>query len=210
MPASTTTLRRAAPAVEALLLLAVTLPLAVYLHLPTLWLLVPFVVITAARRPYHDYGLSLRRPGSLAFHLKVCLLVYGSYLLAHYGFGRLVLQRGFEPTLAPDLGVRVLDQLLIIGLSEEFFFRGYLQTQLNRWLGRPYRFLGANWGPGLVIAAVLFGVCHLVDGDATRLRVIAFGLFAGWLRERTDTILVPAAYHGVSNLLYDFMQRSLR
>jgi membrane protease YdiL (CAAX protease family) len=201
---------RPTPAIEAILLLAVTLPLAVYLRLPTLWFFAPFVVLTAARRPYEDYGLSLRQPGSLAFHLKVCLVVYGSYLLAHYVFGRLVLQRDFQATLAPDFLMRVVEQLLFIGLSEEFFFRGYLQTQLNRWLGRPYRFLGASWGPGLIIAAVLFGLCHLVDGDVTRLRVIVFGLFAGWLRERTGTILVPAAYHGASNLLYDFMQRSLR
>ena len=37
----------------------------------------------------------------------------------------------------------------------------------------------------------------------------AVGLFAGWLRERTGTIAVPAAYHGFANLLYDFMARSM-
>jgi membrane protease YdiL (CAAX protease family) len=39
--------------------------------------------------------------------------------------------------------------------------------------------------------------------------VIFFGLFAGWLRERTDTIAVPAAYHGVANILYETMARSM-
>jgi membrane protease YdiL (CAAX protease family) len=41
------------------------------------------------------------------------------------------------------------------------------------------------------------------------MRVAFFGLFAGWLRERTGTIAVPAAYHGVANLLYEFMARSM-
>ena len=68
---------------------------------------------------------------------------------------------------------------------------------------------GARWGPGLVAAAVLFGLCHLIDGNLVRLHVIPFGLFAGWLRERTGTILVPAAYHGASNILYYCMQRSM-
>ena len=56
---------------------------------------------------------------------------------------------------------------------------------------------------------MLFGLCHIVTGDLTRLRVIFFGLFAGWLRARTDTIAVPAAYHGVANVLYEFMARSM-
>ena len=74
----------------------------------------------------------------------------------------------------------------------------------------PHHLFGATWGIGLPLAALLFGLCHLVDGDLTRLRVVFFGFFAGWLRARTETIAVPAAYHGVSNLLYDFMQRSLQ
>ncbi|OFV87912.1 MAG: hypothetical protein A3J75_03155 [Acidobacteria bacterium RBG_16_68_9] len=196
--------------IEALALLAITLPLAVHFEVPSLWLLTPFALLTATRRRYEDYGLTLRRPGSLRFHLTVCSVIYGSYCLAHYGYGHWWLGRTFQPTLAPDFAAQVIDQILVVGLSEEFFFRGYVQTQFNRWLGRPYRVLGAQCGWGLIAAAVLFGLCHLVDGDLTRARVVFFGLFAGWLRERTDTIAVPGAYHGIANLLYDFMQRSLR
>jgi membrane protease YdiL (CAAX protease family) len=61
----------------------------------------------------------------------------------------------------------------------------------------------------MILAAVLFGLCHLVTGDLTRLRVIVFGLFAGWLRERSETIAVPAAYHGFANVLYEFMAHSM-
>lgn len=199
-----------APAIAAVLLMLVTLPLAVWLQLPTLWFLIPFALISIAQRRYRDYGLSLNRPGSLRLHLSVCFIVFGGYCAAHYGYGRWWLGRSFQPTVAPDLLARAVEQILIIGLSEEFFFRGYMQTQFNHWLGRPYRFLGAQWGIGLIATAGLFGVCHLVDGDLSRLRTVFFGLFAGWLRERTDTIAVPAVYHGLSNLLYDFMQRSMR
>jgi membrane protease YdiL (CAAX protease family) len=201
--------RRIGPLVEPLVLLAITLPLAVTFHLPTLWFFTPFVLITVLRRDAAQYGVTLQGCGTFRFHLAVCALVFGPYLLGHYGFGRIVLGRVFHPTLPPDFGQRVIEQMLFIGLSEEFFFRGYAQTQFNRYFGRPYRFLGAQWGWGLILAAILFGVCHVIDGDVTRLRTVFFGLFVGWLRERTQSIGVPAAYHGVSNLLYDFMQRSL-
>jgi len=201
--------RGAARAIEAVVLMLIVLPLAVFLGLPTLWFVAPFAVVTLTGRRLEDYGLTLRNPGSLRFHVAVCAIVFGSYALLHYAFAHWYLGRHFSPTLPPDFPRLVVDQIVLIGLSEEFFFRGYMQTQFNQWLGKPHRFLGAGYGPGLIVAAVLFGLCHLVGGDVTRFRTAFFGLFAGWLRERTGTIIVPAAYHGAANLLYDFMQSSM-
>ena len=202
-------MRRAAPVIEALVALAVTLPLAIGLRYPTLWFLVPFVILLVTDRPYDVYGLTLRNPGSVRFHVVTATLVFGGYALLHYAFARLVLGLRFVPTLPPDFAEVVLTQLVGIGLSEEFFFRGYLQTQFNMYFERRFELLGARFGWALILVAVLFGLCHIVTGDLTRLRVIFFGLFAGWLRERTDTIAVPAAYHGVANILYEVMARSM-
>ncbi len=198
-----------APVAEALILLAVTLPLAVTFRYPTLWFVVPFAVVAVTGRPYELYGLTLRRPGTVRFHLITATLIFGGYAALHYAFARAVLGLRFEPALPDDFAEIAFTQLVVVGLSEEFFFRGYLQTHLNCRFRRPYEFLGARFGWGLILAAVLFGACHLVTGDFTRLRVIFFGLFAGWLRERTDTIAVPAAYHGVANILYEIMARSM-
>ena len=198
-------MRRIAPVVEALIALAVTLPLAIWLRYPVLWFFVPFAIVTVTGRPYEDYGLTWRNPGSLRFHLVTASLIFGGYALLHYAFAHLVLGLRFEPHLPPDFIDLAITQFVAVGLSEEFFFRGYLQTHLNRYFDKPFHFLGARFGWGLIGAAVLFGLCHLVDGDITRLRVVFFGLFAGWLRERTDTIAVPAAYHGCANVLYAVM-----
>ena len=195
---------------EALLALAITLPLAIWLQWPTLWFLVPFAIITLARRPYEVYGLTWQNLGSWRFHLATGAMVFGGYALLHYAFARLVLGQEFVATLPPNLLETAFAQIVVVGLSEELFFRGYLQTHLDHAYGRPHRFLGADWGRGLIIAALLFGLCHVVTGDLTRMRTAFFGLFAGWLRNRTDSIAVPAAYHGVANLLYEFMARSLR
>src|SRR5690349_20054763 len=102
--------------------MVVTLPIAIWLRFPTLWFLVPFAIITLTRRPYEDYGLTWRDPGSLRFHLVTCTVIFGGYALLHYGFARLVLGLQFEPTLPPDPLQAAFAQIVVVGLSEEFFF----------------------------------------------------------------------------------------
>ncbi len=195
--------------VEALVLLPVTLVLAVGLGMPTLWMLIPFFWIAVTRRPYEDYGLQIGDIGPWRMHAILIVGVFGGYALLHYTFAKLSFGATFEPTLHPEIGSLIVTHVLIIGLSEEVFFRGYLQTELNRSLGRPYQLWGARIGWALVVASLLFGLCHVIYGDWSRMRVAFFGLLAGWLRERTDGVVVPTIYHGMANVLYDFMQRSL-
>ena len=203
-------LRESGSVSEALLALAITLPLAIWLRWPTLWFLVPFAIITVTKRPYERYGLTWQNLGSPRFHLATAAVIFGGYALGHYLFAHLMFGLHFEPTLPPNFIETAFAQIVVVGLSEEFFFRGYLQTQLDAKYGRPHRFLGADWGRGLIYAALLFGACHIVTGDLSRMRTAFFGLFAGWLRARSDSIAVPATYHGLANLLYEFMALSMR
>ncbi|MFQ5665470.1 MAG: myxosortase family intramembrane protease [Candidatus Binatia bacterium] len=197
------------PIVEALALLAATFPLAVGLHLPTLWFLTPFAVLTVSRRSYAAYGLSVRRPGSAGLHATVIGTIFVPYAVAHWALASYWSGATLHFRL-PDSFLRsVFDQVLLIGLPEEFFFRGYLQTQLDQAWGRPYRFGAAPWGVGLPVAALLFATCHLINGGPVRLIVFFPGLLYGWLRARTGTILVPALYHAGSNLLMQIMVASL-
>jgi membrane protease YdiL (CAAX protease family) len=201
--------RRYQPVFEALALLAVTLPLAVGLHLPTLWLVTPVAVISFTKRSYATYGLSLQRPGSLWFHLAVILAVFVPYTVGHYAFAHWWFGATFRFRMPSDFAASALDQLVIIALPEEIFFRGYLQTEFDRALGKPYRFLGAKWGIGLATAAALFAACHMIHGGPVRLIVFFPALLYGWLRARTGTIAVPAVYHAASNLLMEIMLASL-
>ncbi len=197
------------PVLEALLVLALTLPLAIWLQFPTLWFLVPFAIISLTRRPYEPYGLTWRNPGSVRFHVATIAVVFGGYALLYYLLFSLGFGRHFALTWPPDPFQALVVQLFVIGLGEELFFRGYLQSHLNAVCGRPFRLLGVPWGRGLIYAALLFGLCHIVTGDLSRMQVFFFGLFAGWLRERTGTIAVPATYHGLANLLQEVMSRSM-
>ncbi len=202
-------LSRLSPIAEAFGLLIVTLPLAVGLHIPTLWFLLPFAVITLARRPYTDYGLTVQNPGAPRFHLTVIVTIFVPYAIAYYVWARWTGGAVFHLRLPPMFATAVVDQVLLIGLPEEFFFRGYLQTQIDRTCGTPFTFLGARYGAGLPVAATLFAVCHIVYGGPARLAVFFPGLLYGWLRARTDTILVPVFYHAGSNLLMQLLMASL-
>lgn len=203
-------LRQYLPLLESLAALAITLPLALYFRLPTLWLLVPVLILTVTRRPYEEYGLTWNNPGSLRFHLTVCLAVFVPYLIGHYLFARLWLGAELALRLPAGIGWLIVDHALAIGLPEEVFFRGYLQTHGDRVWGTPWRFAGARFGWGLLVAAALFAVCHIGNGGPARLIVFFPGLFYGWLRARTGTIAVPAAYHAASNVLMATMLASLR
>ena len=184
--------------VEAVLVLCLTVPLALWQ--PAFWLLVPFAVIYFTRRSFDEYGVRWEF-GGWRLNLAMIGLVLGGYAVGHYLFGRWIQGAQFHPRLPPQFGLVVYHQLVDVALPEEFFFRAYLQTNLNQVWGRPYRFLGAQWGWGLPVSAVVFALCHLVYGDLTQLKVVFFGLFAGWLRERTGSIAGPVLYHAAGNIL---------
>jgi len=205
---------RLVPTLEALALLAVTLPAALWSRQSSLWFLIPFVVITIRGRDYAEFGLDLSPAaraqwGTLRFHLATSALIFVPYAIGHFLLARWAFGQHFEMRFPADLPWLAFDQLIGVGLPEEFFFRGYLQSQLNRTCGRPWQLLGVRWGPGLVIAATLFAFCHVPLGGIAQLIVFFPGLFYGWLRERTDSVAVPTIYHAASNLLLKVMVLSL-
>lgn len=93
---------------------------------------------------------------------------------------------------------------LFVAFSEEILFRGYIQTRLNSVFDRPKRFFGVNWGAGLVISSVLFGLWHLGWESGTPawphvLWTMFAGLILGFVREKSGSILAPAILHGIMN-----------
>lgn len=113
--------------------------------------------------------------------------------------------------LTPGLGwwlTFALWQLALIALSEELFFRGFLQTGLNALWTRRWRLLGADVGLAWPITSLLFAVGHLATTPhPARLLVFFPGLLMGWLRERTGGLLAPVVFHGLSNLLMELLVR---
>jgi membrane protease YdiL (CAAX protease family) len=102
--------------------------------------------------------------------------------------------------------------LLFLGLGEELLFRGYIQSRLNAAWGRPFQFFGVNWGWGVVITSVLFGLMHvlnlssLIAGHWQLAWPWGFwtffaGFISGFVREKTGSIVAPTILHGLPQAL---------
>lgn len=99
-------------------------------------------------------------------------------------------------------------QFVLSGFGEEFVFRGYVQSRLNKAFGRPMRLFGIQFGLGLIIASLLFGLLHAFNtydpliGFSSlawgwALSSFLAGVFFGVLRERTGTLVAPGIAHGL-------------
>ena len=95
----------------------------------------------------------------------------------------------------------VLYMFVFTGFLEEFLFRGYVQSRLNDAFSKPFTIGGVRFGPGLLIASVLFGLGHLLNTSPVAypwaLWATAFGFFFGFIREKTGAIVASGIAHGL-------------
>lgn len=106
------------------------------------------------------------------------------------------------------LATLVLIQVLVVGLPEEVFYRGLVQTRLRALMPRHVMILGAPFGTAIVATSALFALGHyLVELDPGRLAVFFPSLLFGWMRERTGSVAAGAVFHGLSNVLLTVLSR---
>jgi membrane protease YdiL (CAAX protease family) len=83
---------------------------------------------------------------------------------------------------------------LVAGWGEELLFRGLLQAGVAQWIGGA-----AGWWTGLVVATLLFALCHAITPSYALLAGL-MGLYLAGLLILTDNLLAPITTHAV----YDF------
>jgi membrane protease YdiL (CAAX protease family) len=115
----------------------------------------------------------------------------------------------FHAAALSSLGNDLLGQLLVIALPEEAFYRGYLQSALDEVWRPRWRVLGADIGPGLLLASALFAAGHLcTEFNAGRLAVFFPALVFGWLRSRTRGVGAGIVFHALCNLIASYLGQS--
>jgi membrane protease YdiL (CAAX protease family) len=106
--------------------------------------------------------------------------------------------------------------LFVVGFGEEIRSRGYVQSRLNEAFGRPWEIWGTRFGPGLIIASLLFGLSHIYQLGATGPNVLIGvgatlgGLFYGLVRERSGSFLGSALVHGLNTAALEIFQHIFR
>lgn len=100
--------------------------------------------------------------------------------------------------------------ILVGGFAEEFFYRGFIQSSINLELGRNWKLGKTNFGPGLFISSLFYGLSRGLrtwrPGSGRfsiswswTLFAFTVGIFYGLIREKTGDIVGS----GSANALID-------
>jgi membrane protease YdiL (CAAX protease family) len=158
-----------------------------------------FPVIVAAiimsrieRRSFADYGF----PGNQAFGKRFWLGIPFGFAMVSLMMVLIALLRGFSiegiaihGQQAAKAGVLYGIGFVMVGIFEEFSFRGYLQSTLGS---------GMGFWPAAIVLSVLFGAVHLQNqGEAWvgALTAGSFGVVAALSLRRTGTIWFAIGMH---------------
>jgi len=193
-------------AIKALVMLqeAFRLPGDVLVLVPVLFLYVPVFWLRRQGLDQHDYALTLEgwRP-ALRFNLVIFLVLLPPFVIGNHLFQQVVFHRGPVGLWPKDFffGV-VVYQLLFVGIPEEFFYRGYMQSRLNEVFPRRFRLFGVSFGWGLLLTALLFTIGHsIVIVRWWHFSIVLPALVFGWIRERTGNVVASSLFHAGCNIL---------
>jgi membrane protease YdiL (CAAX protease family) len=153
-------------------------------------------------RPLTAFGLPLRDAFRKRFALGViwglilALLDIGcTYLLGGYTFGSFAL----SPGKVLSFGAAWALAFIMVGLFEEFLFRGYALHSLT---------IGVGFWPAAILLSVIFGGLHLTnagEGIVGALDVMLYGLFACFTLSRTGNLWFAVGLHSAWDFSLTFL-----
>ena len=153
------------------------------------------LILRGRERGDEAYSTRLR---SSTFNLLILIILLLLPVLVGSYFNRLTLK----------VVSTVIWQFIFSGFGEEIRYRGYYHSRISQEYGRPFSFLGVMFGPGLIIASLLFAFSHVLNpfspfaGSfelAWRWGFWTFfsGLFFGFVREKAGSIIVAGIARGL-------------
>ncbi|MEM1679600.1 MAG: CPBP family intramembrane glutamic endopeptidase [Sulfolobales archaeon] len=189
----------------------------------TFMMFVTLLAIILPRRSFRTYGFL---PRSLRFTLK-----WSTVFVAVFTVPAIVsIAVSVALGVAKSAGLSLLGIILnvvffmvFVGLVEEAYFRGYMQSRLNEvfekcWRRLVFKAWRVDYGMSLPLTSLIFALIHIVNywNPITSrweptwwmpihiLGCFAFGCLAGAIREASD-IYVSASLHGGIMTAYTFL-----
>ncbi|MDO8527472.1 MAG: type II CAAX endopeptidase family protein [Deltaproteobacteria bacterium] len=178
---------------------------------PALLLYVPFFILTRRGEAISFIDRSWRQFGLGCFvFLITVLVIFPPYMVAaHYWMMHVFHFQHFVPASWTHLFDYAGYQLLVVAIPEEFFFRGYLQTQFNKVWQTKWRLLGANLGWGWIVASLVFAFAHsVISLQWWHFSIFFPALLFGYLKERTGSITAPVLFHTFCNCFMNWFAAS--
>jgi uncharacterized protein len=149
------------------------------------------------RRRFSDYGMPLTQAlrknfwiGTLWGIATISALMLAIRALGGYSFGTMDLSRGD----IARYGIEWAAAFVLVGVYEEFFFRGYLQFTVSS---------GMGFWPAALLLSAAFGAVHWRnpgEGPVGVLSVFVTGMFLCLTLRRTGTLWFAIGFHAA----YDF------
>lgn len=157
-----------------------------------------YLILSILRRRERASRATLARPHAATLNLFILITLLFLPIFVGFYLDRLTLK----------VASTVIWQFVFSGFGEELLFRGYYQSRINQEFGRPYNFLGVNFGIGLIIASLLFALAHILNpfnpftgsldlAWSWGLWAFFSGLFFGFVREKTESIIAVGIAHGL-------------
>jgi membrane protease YdiL (CAAX protease family) len=146
-------------------------------------------------RSFKDYGRSFR-----CFFISV-VLVLPPFLVANQFWQEMVFNKVFMPQMIPSLGLLIADQLLLVSIPEELFFRGWFQSRMNSLFEPKWNIFGIRLGWSWLLTALVFAAAHsVINYQWWHFAIFFPGLLFGWLREKTGSITAASLWHCLGNI----------
>jgi len=174
------------------------------------------LIVVFTRGKISNYGLKaikigeLRNPVLLSITLSFALISAGMIIRIVIGTPGAGSREMIMPggLLKPILSVWIL-----ASISEEIFFRGFLQSFFMPLKDHGFRLFKAYISVPVMICAVWFGLGHLFLLRLMRpdivigivLNATMLGLLAGYYREKTGSIIPAIAVHMIFNIAGSFV-----
>jgi len=154
--------------------------------------LAALIMARIERRRFGVYGLPARSAfrgdfwtGGLVGFGSISLVLLGIFTLHGFRITGVAMQGNTIPVAAVEWGLA----FLLVGLAEEFSFRGYLQYTLTT---------GMGFWPSAALLSVLFAVAHAWNRGESRpglISIVGFALLFCLFLERRGTLWLAVGFH---------------
>ncbi len=130
----------------------------------------------------------------------VCAVTFPFFAVGHHYWQEFLGHplRAFR--VPPDLALVLLKNTFLIALPEELFYRGFLETRLERLWPTSTRVLWIPLGRTVFVASALFALGHFLgEYNPARLGPFFPAFVFSALTRRSGSITGAVCYHGASN-----------
>jgi membrane protease YdiL (CAAX protease family) len=132
--------------------------------------------------------------------LVLCAVFLPPFALAHHGWQSLLGLHHKAFRVPPDILMFWAKNTFLIALPEELFYRGFLETRLERWWPTKRFVAWIPLGRTVFVASALFALGHFLgEYNPARLGPFFPAFLFSALTRRSGSIAGAVAFHGLCN-----------